>query len=58
MENLSKSDLDFIKESLEYTKRKFENHEYHSREFQLQRISEAQGVLLKINKLIIQASEK
>lgn len=58
MNNLTRSDLFFIKESLENSKRTFENYNYESREFQLERIAEAQKVLLKINNLIKETNDQ
>lgn len=58
MNNLTKSDLALIRESLEYSKRTFENYNYDSRDFQLERIAETQRVLLKVKNLISEADDQ
>ena len=56
MENLTLSDLDFILESLKYTKHKFENYPigekgYPSYEYKEKRIEEVNRVILKVQEL-------
>jgi hypothetical protein len=50
---LSSKDLDFILESLKYTKIKFETYDlYPSHEFKLQRIKEVETVISKVQNSI------
>ena len=52
-ETLTLDDLSFIKESLEYTKHKFENYtDYPSQEFKKQRVKDVRIVAAKVNGLI------
>lgn len=48
-EILSIEDLKFIKESLSYTKQKFENYEYPTQEFKQQRINEVISLIAKVD---------
>jgi len=50
--NLTLSELKFIKESLQYTILKFENYNYPSPEYKTKRVNEAQTVLGKVSSLI------
>ena len=51
-EELNIRDLEFILESLKYTKLKFENYEqYPSYEFKLSRIEDVNKVISKVQKL-------
>jgi len=55
MEALTSKDLIVIKESLEYTRHKFENYqEFPSYEFKQQRLNDVNETLNKIQKLIIE----
>lgn len=56
MENLSVKDIEFILESLEYTRLKFENYPigekgYPSYEYKQQRIQEVTEVIAKVKKI-------
>lgn len=51
-EHLTKNDLDFILESLKYTKMKFEDHQhYPSYELKREQILKVEDVIEKIQKL-------
>lgn len=53
LEQFSLEDLNVIKESLTYTKQKFEDYQsYPSYDFKLKRVNEVNDVLIKINDLI------
>lgn len=53
MEKLTESDLILIKESLQYTKQRFENYQdYPSKEIKSGRIFEVEQILLKVNNLL------
>lgn len=57
MENLTRSDLTFIKESLEYSKQRFENYDYANQEIRLERIEQVQRILSKIHNLIREVND-
>ena len=53
MEPLNLKDLNFILESLEYTRLKFEDYQgYPSHEFKQQRLSDVKEVMVKVRDLI------
>ena len=50
---LTKKDLEFVLESLKYTKFKFEDYQqYPSYEYQQERIKEVQEVMLKVSNIL------
>jgi len=51
MISLTVHDLDFILESLKYTRHKFENYEYPTYEYKQQRIDEVNEVIVKVGNL-------
>lgn len=46
---LSLEDIDFILQSLKYTKDKFENYEYPSYEFKRKRLDDVEKVISKVS---------
>lgn len=55
-QKLTKQDLKFILESLQYTKIKFETYNlYPSNEFKLQRIREVESLISKVQNIIKEA---
>lgn len=51
VEKLNKDDLNFILESLQYTKLNFENYSYPSYEIKQKRIEEVLNVIIKVEEI-------
>lgn len=49
--NLTLEDIDFLLESLKYTKDKFENTEYPSYEFKRKRLDDVEKVISKVREI-------